>query len=180
MIKRGPWKIKKKILKYKNPWIEVHEDQVVRPDGKPGIFGVVNMKSGISVLPMDDKGYVYLTNEFHYAIGRKTIEAVSGAIERKEKPIKAAKRELREELGMVAEKWTNLGIVDPFTTVIKSPAHLFLARSLSFVAKNPEGTEIIKMIKIKLEGAVKMVMESKITHGPSCVLILKVKNYLKR
>ncbi len=180
MKKRGPWKIKKTILKYKNPWIEVNEDQVIRPDGKPGIFGTVNMKSGVSVLPMDGKGYVYLTYEYHYAVERKTVETVSGALERGEKPLETAKRELLEELGIRANKWTNFGTVDPFTTVVKSRAQLFLARDLAFTRKNPEGTEIIKMIKIKFDKAVKMVMESKITHGPSCVLILKVNNYLNR
>ncbi len=178
MIKRGPWKIKKIILKYKNPWIEVNEDQVIRPDGKPGIFGVVTMKSGVSVLPLDSDGYVYLTDEYHYAVGRKTVEAVSGAVERGEKPIETAKRELQEELGIVAKKWTDLGVVDPFTTAVKSRAYLFLARNLSFTRKNPEGTEIIKMVKVKLDKAVKMAMDSKITHGPSCVLVLKVNNYL--
>jgi len=178
MIKKGPWKIRKTVLKYKNPWIEVNEDQIVRPDGKPGIFGVVTMKSGISVLPLDDKGYVYLTDEYHYALGQKSIEVVSGAIEPREKPIEAAQRELREELGITAKEWVDMGIVNPFTTVVKSPAHLFLARNLAFTRKNPEGTEVIKTIKIKLDKAVKMVMDSKITHGPSCVLVLKVNNYL--
>jgi len=180
MIKKGPWKIKKTILKYKNPWIEVNEDQVIRPDGKPGIFGTVNMKSGVSVLPMDDKGYVYLTHEYHYAVGQKIVETVSGAGERGEKPVKTAQRELLEELGITAKKWTDFGTVDPFTTVVKSRAYLFLARNLKFTQKNPEGTEIIKMVKIRFDKAVKMVMESKITHGPSCVLILKVNNFLNR
>ena len=65
MKEHGPWKIKESVIKYKNPWIEVREDKVIRPDGKSGIFGVVNMKHGISVLPMDDEGFVYLTEEFN-------------------------------------------------------------------------------------------------------------------
>lgn len=178
--KNGPWTIKETIPKYQNPWIEVKEDQVIRPDGKPGIFGVVNMKAGISVLPMDDQGFVYLTDEFHYAIEKDSIEVVSGAIDDDENPIDAAKRELEEELGILADEWTNLGEVNPFTTVIKSPAYLFLARKLTFTESNQEGTENIKLVKVRFEEAVKMVMESKITHGPSCVVILKAKGYLGR
>lgn len=178
--KNGPWIIKDTIPKYKNPWIEVKEDQVIRPDGKSGIFGIVNMKAGISVLPLDDNGFVYLTDEFHYAIEKDSIEVVSGAIDENEKPIAAAKRELEEELGIQADEWTDLGIVNPFTTVIKSPAYLFLARKLKFTESNQEETENIKLVKVKFEEAVKMVMESKITHGPSCVVILKVKEYLEK
>ncbi|MBW3004859.1 NUDIX hydrolase [Candidatus Woesearchaeota archaeon] len=176
--KNGPWTIKETIPKYKNPWIEVTEDQVIKPDGKPGIFGVVNMKAGVSVLPIDEEGFVYLTDEFHYAIEKDSIEVVSGAIDDGEKPIDAAKRELEEELGIKAEEWIDLGVVNPFTTVIKSPAYLFLARKLTFTDSNQEGTENIKLVKVKFEEAVKMVLESKITHGPSCVLILKAKEFI--
>lgn len=177
--KHGPWIIKETVLKYKNPWIEVREDQVMRPDGKPGIFGVVEMKPGISVLALDEEGFVYLTEEFHYAIGKESIEVVSGAIDKGEKPIDAAKRELEEELGIKAEEWIDLGKVDPFTSVIHSPAYLFLARKLRFTETKQEGTEKIQCKKILLQDIIKLVLESKITHGPSCVLILKVQEYLR-
>ncbi|MBI2607286.1 MAG: NUDIX hydrolase [Candidatus Doudnabacteria bacterium] len=178
--KNGPWTVNETALKYKNLWIEVKEDQVTRPDGKPGIFGVVSMKPGISVLPLDDNDHAYLTDEFHYAVEQDSIEVVSGAIDENEKPLDTAKRELEEELGIKAEEWIGLGIVNPFTTVIKSPAYLFLARKLNFIKTNQEGTENIKLVKVKFGDAVRMVMESKITHGPSCVLILKAKEFLKK
>lgn len=178
--KHGPWVIKETILKYKNPWIEVNEDQVIRPDGKPGTFGKIKMKPGISVLPLDDNGFVYLTKEFHYAIGKDSIETVSGAIDDNEKSIDAAKRELQEELGISADEWFDLGFVNPFTTVIDSPAYLFLARKLKFNKTNQEGTESIQLEKVKLDEAVNMVINSKITHGPSCVLILKAHEFLKK
>ncbi len=178
--KNGPWVIKSTVSKYKNPWIEVNEDQVIRPDGKPGIFGIVKMISGVSVLPLDDDGFVYLTEEFRYALGRDSIEAVSGGIDGSEKPLDAAKRELEEELGIHAQEWISLGVVNPFTSVVHSPAYLFLAKKLKFSTKNPEGTEIIKTKKMKIEDAIKMVLESKITHGPTCVLILKAAHYLKK
>jgi len=180
MKTNGPWKIKNSIEKYKNPWIRVREDQVVRPDGKDGIFGVVEMVPGISVLPIDDKGYVYLTKEFHYGIERVSVEAASGAIEEGESDLAAAKRELKEELGIVADVWINLGKVDPFTTIINSSASLYLAKGLSFTETAPEGTEKIEKLKVRFTDALKMVMLSEITHGPTCVLILKTVEYLKR
>lgn len=177
--KNGQFIIKSSVQKYKNPWITVTEDQVIRPDGKPGIFGVVRMKAGISVLPMDEDGYVYMTEEFHYVLGKECIEVVSGGIDSNEDPIGSAKRELKEELGIEAEEWVDLGVVNPFTTVVESPAKIFLARKLKFGKDDQEATENIKLVKVKLEEAVKMVMESVITHGPSCVLILKVNEYIK-
>ena len=176
----GPWVIKETKRKYQNPWIEVREDQVIRPDGNAGTFAIVKVRPGISVLAMDANEFVYLTSEFRYAVERESIEVVSGALDGNENPLDAAKRELREELGFAADEWINLGVVDPFTSVINSPANLFLARKLSFTRTEREGTEIIETIKVKLQEAVQMVMDSRITHGPSCVLILKVNNYLKQ
>ena len=124
----GPWVIKESVPAYKNPWIEVTEDQVIRPDGKPGIFGLVNMKPGVSVLALDESGFVYLTDEFHYAIGKDSIEVVSGAIDNIESSLDAAKRELEEELGIKAEEWIDLGEVNPFTTLFIC-SHTRLAKS---------------------------------------------------
>ena len=174
----GPWVIKGRERKYQNPWIEVREDQVIKPDGKAGTFATVRMRPGVSVLAIDADESVYLTSEFRYAIERESIAVVSGAIDENENPLDAAKRELREEVRLEADEWVDLGVVDPFTSMINSPANLFLARSLSATATEREGTEIIQTIKVKLHEAVQMVMESKITHGPSCALILKVNNHL--
>ena len=175
----GPWKIKDSAVKYKNPWISVREDQIIRPDGQDGIFGVVEMVAGVSVLPLDDEAFVYLTKEFHYAIEQDSIEVVSGAIDKNETALEAAKRELKEELGLEAKKWIDLGKIDPFTTVVKSPATMYLAKDINFSTANPEGTEKIDILKVKFDEAVRMVMNSEITHGPSCVLILKAAEYLK-
>ncbi|MBI2610271.1 NUDIX hydrolase [Candidatus Giovannonibacteria bacterium] len=174
MKKRGPWKIKKTRVVYKNPWITVREDSVLRPDGKPGIFGVVTMLPGVSVIPLDENGNVYLTKEFHYGVGRTTIEAISGGIEKGENLLKTAKRELKEETGLTAKKWTYLGVVDPFTTVVNSSNHIYLAEQLNHGKSNPEGTEKIKVIKMPFKNGLKMVLDSKITHCATCVAILKI------
>ncbi|HBK33760.1 TPA: DNA mismatch repair protein MutT [Candidatus Uhrbacteria bacterium] len=180
MKTNGPWKIKDSQVKYKNPWISVREDQVIRPDGKDGIFGVVEMVAGVSVLPLDDEGFVYLTKEFHYAIEQDSVEVISGAIDEDETELEAAKRELKEELGIEADEWIDLGKLNPFTTVVKSPATMYLARGIKLLEANPEGTEKIDLVKVTFDDAVRMVMESKITHGQSCVLILKASEYLRR
>ncbi|MFH1142548.1 MAG: NUDIX hydrolase [Candidatus Uhrbacteria bacterium] len=176
----GPWTIKESKEVYKNPWMRVREDQVVRPDGKDGIHAVVEIIPGVSVLPIDDQGNVYLTEEFHYAVEDQSTEVISGGIDADEQPLDAAKRELKEETGIEAKEWIDLGLVNPFTTVVKSPAHLYLAKGLSFSEAEPEGTEQIKVLHVNLEEAVQMVLDSKITHGPSVALILKAKQYLNQ
>lgn len=179
MKTNGPWKIKESQEKYKNHWMKVREDKVIRPDGKEGICGIVEMLNGACILPLDDDGYVYLINQFRYALEKNSIEAAGGSINKGEEVLEIAKRELKEEAGIIADEFTFLGTIYPLTTIIKSSSTLYLARKLHFIKTTPEGTERIKVLKVKLEEALKMIMDDKIKHGPSCILILKANEYLK-
>lgn len=178
MIKNGPWKIKSSQEKYKNPWLKVREDKVIGRDGKDGVFGIVEMLEGVYILPIDQHGYVYLIEQFRYTIGRKSIEVAGGSLDSNEKPYDTAKRELKEETGITAKKWINLGKIYPMTTSVKTITTIYLARELRFNAPNPDNNEKFKLIKVKINNAVKMVMENKINHCPSCFAILKASMYL--
>lgn len=171
--KHGPWTIQDKTQKYQNSFIDVCEDQVLQPSGQPGIYATVTMKPGVAVLPIDSDSFVYLTQQFRYAIGKESIEVVSGAVDENEPPLEAAQREVREELGVEADEWIDLGVVDLDTSIVLCPTHLFLAKRLTFSETEREETETIETVKISFDLAVEMVMASVITHGPSCVLILK-------
>ena len=176
---RGPYEVLGTEEIYRNPWIRLHEDQVIRPGGSHGVFGVVEMKEGSSVLAMDEDGTVYLVREYKYAIGRDSLELMSGALEAGESPLEAAKRELREELGLIADVWIPFGTVDPFTTVIRSPNYMFLARKLRPAESSPDEGEVLNIVKVPFATAEKMVLGGEITHAASCVLLLKAGLYLR-
>jgi 8-oxo-dGTP pyrophosphatase MutT (NUDIX family) len=177
--KHGPWTIKGTALQYRDEFIEVNQDQVIRPDGEPGTYAIVRVVRGSVVLPVGADGTVYLTKQFRYAIGRESVEVVGGAIDEEESPLEAAKRELREELGITAEEWAGLGWVSMDTGIIDGPVEMFVARGLSFTEKNQDGTEDIKTVKKTLDEAIEMVMGGEIVHGVSCLLILKADRVLR-
>lgn len=181
MKKNGPWTIKSSEVKYKNPWLELQEDQVIRPDGKDGVYAFVTFKRGISVLALDDNRNTYLVEEFKYPAGEDTLGAVGGSVDGNESPLDAAKRELREEAGIEADEWVELGTTNSFTSMIDGPERLFLARKLSFTQQHLDGTEAyIKVKKVPLAEAVAMVMDSRIVNTESCVLILKANEYIRK
>ncbi len=173
MQQHGPWKIIQQRPVHADPWVTLRQDDVIRPDGDPGTYTVVHVAPGVCVLAVDDERNVYLTEEFHYAVGRDTLEGVSGGSEPGEATLQTAARELQEEIGIAAERYTKLGTVDPLTSCLVSPTDLYVAEGLRFVDPSPEGTEVIRRVKVSLAEAVEKVMNSEITHGPSCVLILK-------
>lgn len=169
----GPWTIQETAEKYRNSFINVTEDRVIQPDGHPGIYGTVQMKPGVAILPIDRDGNVYLARQFRYALGKESIEVVCGALEENEPPLEAAQREIKEELGIEADEWLELGSCNLDTSIVNCPVYLFLARQLTFTSKNQEGTETIETVKVPFNIAVKMAIDSEITHAPSCILILK-------
>ena len=172
MKSHGPWKIMGTNDIYCDPYINVWRDDVIRPDGLNGQHVVVTMKPGVCVLALDDERNVHLTDEFHYGIGRNSLEAVSGGIEPGEDPNETASRELAEELGLAAASCEYLSTVDPFTTIVVSPTRLYLATGLSEVESQPEGTELIEHRIVPLESAFEMVLRGDISHAPTCVVIM--------
>lgn len=180
MKEHGPWKIKPKTEVYSDPWIKVRKDEVLQPSGQKGIHSLVSIKPGISIIALDKDNYVYLIKEFKYALGGYSIEAVGGGIDDKDNSAKeAAKRELKEEVGIKAEKIVDLGEYNPLTEQINSPQRLFLAQKLNFKDQELDENEKIEIKKIKLSQAIDKVMNSDITEGKTCGLILKIDKYLQ-
>ncbi len=173
MQQHGPWQVTGTKQRYNNPWIRVDEHAVIHPDGKAGIFGIVSILPGVSVLAMDEEQNVYLCREFRFAKGYESIEAVCGGMNDDETYLQAAQRELREELGIEAAHWTDLGEVNSFTTLVNSPQRIFLAQQLSFHEAQPEGSEQITMVKLPFREVLRAVVEGTITHDLTCILVLK-------
>ena len=170
--KNGNWTIKNTEKIFANEFFKIHQDDVVRPDGKQSKYATIDIKPGVAILPIDDQGFVYLTCQFRYAIGRHNIECIGGTVE-DEEIISDAKRETREELGISAGEWISAGKIEVITAITNSHSYLFLAHKLSFGKPETEGSEEIELVKIKLDEAFEKVMKGEITHGETCVIILK-------
>lgn len=172
MKKNGNWTIRKTVEKFANDYFKVFEDSVVEPDGSNGKYATIELVPGVSVLAIDDEDFVYLTRQFRYQIGRETLEVIAGAVEN-ETPMRAAKRELKEEIGATAGAFTKVGKIQLDHSIIKSESTQYIARRLVFGATNRDAEEEMKIVKVKFDEAVEKVLNGEITHASSCVLILK-------
>ncbi len=158
---------------YAGTVFKVREDQVELPDGKRSPFAVIEMNTGAGVVAVNDAGEIHLIREYKYAVGKPSLELPSGATEPGESPIETARRELREEAGLLASEWIDLGYVDPFTTQLAGPIYLFLARGLTETARELDEGEVIEVVRMKFAEALDKVIRGEITHAGSCVAILK-------
>jgi ADP-ribose pyrophosphatase len=170
----GPWTIKASTQKYKNEFIEVIEDSVINPDKTDGTYATVQMKPGICILAIDDENNVYLTKQFRYALGAESLEVIAGGSE-EGSPLENAKREAKEEVGIEAEEWIDLSSAETDTSIVRSPAHFFIARKLKISEPEREGVEVMKTVKMSFDEAVEKVLSGEIKHALSGLLILKAK-----
>jgi 8-oxo-dGTP pyrophosphatase MutT (NUDIX family) len=180
MKKHGPWTIKGSRSVYRGKMMEVFEDEVVQPDGKDGTYSTIRMKDGVSIIALDEEGQAYLVREFRYALGRDDVETVGGAVDEGEEPIEAARRELREELGIEAEEWTELGLLHHTTSLVDSSSTMFLARRLKFREKDEDSGEVLETVKLPFAEAVGKALGGEFTDSNTCVLISRAQHYLQK
>jgi 8-oxo-dGTP pyrophosphatase MutT (NUDIX family) len=176
-MKKNPYKILSSRTVYKNPWIEVKEEEVISPSNEKKVFGIVDNGQGVQIVAVNDKNEVYLIREYYYVLGEYGIQTPAGGIEKGETPLAAAKKELEEETGITASTWIPLGQLHPLTMIIKSPQHLFLALDLR---KGKKTEKEIEVVKVPLHKVYDMVLSGEISFAPSSVAILKAKAYLEK
>ena len=164
---------------YENPWIKIREDQVLNPSGKNGIYGVVSFKSkAIGVIPIDENGFTWLVGQYRYPLDEYSWEIPEGGGPLHENPLEAAKRELKEETGYVAGKWTFLARMHTSNSVTDEEALIFVAEDLIAGESEPEETEQLVVRKVHLSQAVEMVMNNEITDSMSVYGLLKIARQL--
>jgi 8-oxo-dGTP pyrophosphatase MutT (NUDIX family) len=177
--KHGPWTIRATRERFRNELLRLDEDEVTKPDGSEGTYATVRLKDGVSVLAVADDGTAYFAKEFRYAYGRETVEAVGGGIEEGESAEGAARRELREELGIEAAEFIRLGAVQHITSLLNSESTLFLARTLSFTEQDGDTSERISVVGMPLDEAVSMALGGGLIHSTTCLLVLRAHHHLK-
>lgn len=179
MIK-NPWKTLSSKYVYSNNWIKVREDKVIRPDGKKGIYGVVETKTATGVVALDADNNIFLVGQYRYPLDVYSWEIIEGGAEDSESAIDAAKRELLEEAGIIAKSWQQLGGELHLSNCHSSEtAYVFLAKDLEFKEPNPEGTEVLEIKKMPFKNAYKMMRNGEITDCLSIIALERARVELK-
>ncbi|WP_201747806.1 NUDIX domain-containing protein [Dyadobacter flavalbus] len=173
MSTENNWKTLSSETVYENAWLELSHRDVINPSGNKGIYGLVKFKNqAIGVIPMDEEGNIYLVGQFRYAIDEYSWEIPEGGGLLGTDPLEAARRELKEETGLFANKWTKLARIHTSNSATNEEGFLYIAEELTQKEAEPEDTEDLQIRKVPLKEAVEMVMRSEITDSLSVCAIL--------
>ncbi|HET9345686.1 MAG TPA: NUDIX hydrolase [Candidatus Limnocylindrales bacterium] len=171
----GPWRRHSRRLAYENDWITVWHDVVTRPDGGAGVYGVVhyaNLAAGAVVL--DDEDRLLLVGQHRYTLDAMSWEIPEGGVSVGESPLEGVQRELREETGVEATDWRELGRAHLSNSVSDEEAVVFAARRTAEGEARPEPTEAIEVRWVPFEEAVAMTLDGRITDAMSVIGIQRV------
>lgn len=170
----NPWKTLSGEVKYDNPWINLTEYKVITPAGSEGIYGKVHFKNvAIGVIALDAEDHTYLVGQYRFPLDLYSWEIPEGGCPEGSDWLTAAKRELKEETGFEAGKWTEILQMHVSNSVSDEYSVVYVAQDLKAGKAAPEDTEDLKIMKMPFAQAVDWVMQGKITDSISVAAILK-------
>ncbi len=168
----GPWTRRTRRVAYENAWITIWHDEVIRPDGESGIYGVVHFANlAVGVLALDESGRVLLVGQHRYALDRYSWEIPEGGVPAGEPALEGARRELREETGVEAADWIELGRSHLSNSVSDEEAVLYLATGLTHGVATPDGTESLAVRWVPFDEVLGMTLDGRITDAMTILAV---------
>ncbi|PXA83527.1 DNA mismatch repair protein MutT [Caulobacter sp. D4A] len=170
-----PWGVTSAKVVYGNPWIEVTEYQTVAPTGRPALYGKVSFKNqAIGIVPLHADGTVTLVGQARFPRGNYSWEIPEGGAPMHENPLDGAKRELAEEVGLVAADWRLILELELSNSISDEFAHGFLAMDLSPTETAPDDTEDLAVARVPFQEALHAAVTGKMPDSLTVALLLRV------
>lgn len=171
----NPWQITGEERIYDNPWISLTEYKVINPGGGNGIYGKVHFKNlAVGVAALDEDGCLWLVGQYRFTLDQYSWEIPEGGCPLGTDPLEAAKRELKEETGLIADQWTKLLEMHLSNSVTDEFGIIWKASGLRQSNPEPEETERLDVKKIPLSEAYRLVETFQITDSLSVAAIQKL------
>ncbi len=176
-----PWRFHDCVTKYENAWIAVTESAVTRPDGRPGIYGVVHYANrAVAVVPIDEQGCTWLVGQYRPTVGCYSWEVPEGGVPRGEDLAEGARRELLEETGLTASTYELVSRTNLSNSVTDEEGLVFVATGLSLGEAAPEGTEQLRVLRMRVDDVMELIDGGEITDGFTVIAMAAADRWRRR
>lgn len=171
----NPWRTLSIREVYDNAWIRVTAEDVIKPSGQPGIYGKVSFKNrACGMIPLAANGDTWLVGQHRYTLDVYSWEIPMGGVPANEDLLAGAQRELREETGLTAERWTHILDSHVSNSITDETGHVFVAENLTEGEPEFEDTEDIRIRRLPFTEALAMAMNGGISDLLSIAGLLKL------
>jgi len=172
----NPWITHTSEKIYESPWISLTKHDVTNPNGNPGTYSVVHFQNiAIGVIVLDEELNTWLVGQWRYPLNKYTWEIPEGGGNPHVDPLESAQRELQEETGISAKKWTKILTMHLSNSATDEFCVLYLAQDLTFGTAKPEDDEALEVMKIPFDEFYQRVCDGEITDSLTVAAALKVK-----
>lgn len=177
MEMKNKWKTLSSKIVYKNNWISVREDQVVHPDGKTSVYGVVDSKPSICIVGITDKNKIIFVELVRYTNQIKSLEIPAGGSDG-EQIVDAAKRELKEETGYVCDSIEIVGKYYPMNGIFSETCFTLVARGLKRTDEDQRSEEgITKVMEYSIKEVTEKIKNNEISDGQTLASLMQALTY---
>ena len=172
----NPWIPQSSRQIFENPWLSLHEDEVINPGGGISHYGKINFKNlAIGIIPLDEDNNTWLVGQYRYVPDCYSWEIPMGGGPLTIDPLESARRELKEETGLIADHWQELMKLHTSNSVTDERGLVYIARGLTQGETEFEEAEDLLIQKVSLDEAIERVMSGEITDAISVAGILKLR-----
>lgn len=169
----NPWKTKNSKIVYETAWMKIREDNVTRPNGSDGTYSFVETSESVYIVPLTDNDEIYLIAQWRYPTKTFSWELPGGGGDGGN-ILESAKRELKEETGLEAEIWSEIGKLQPMNGVTSEIEHIFVAKGLNQTDNHQQNEDgITEIKKVNFSQILEMIKNGDITDAQSIAALMQ-------
>lgn len=177
---KKPYQTLSSRIAWSSPWYRIRQDEIITPDGQPGVYNVVEKAAAVWIVPVLADGRLVLIKNYRYTVDDWCLEIPAGSVKPNQTLAEAASAELREEIGGTAQ---NLTYINQFYTangICNEVGHIFLATGVTLGKTNHEATEVIELHITSIAQALHLARTLQMSDAPSALALLICEELLKK
>ncbi len=175
----NPYKTKSSRIVWSCPWYSVRQDEIITPDGRPGIYNTVETTDAVWIVPVTPEGQIVMIYNYRYTVDDWCWEVPAGSVKPGQTVEEAAREELLEEVGGTAVSLQKIGQFYTANGFCNEVGHYFLATGVTLGATNHESTEVMDIRPLPIDEALRMARAGEISDGTAVLALLLSESTLR-